>query len=370
VTATDSTGYELPTWAPLPARPDPALDELARRTATELRVHRALVVLVSKSGQVYPGAFGLPEPWESRRSMPLSHSMSLGVANDGRPMVVRDTREVPGLRDRFAVRDMAVVGFAAMPLADGDGRPVGVLSVGDDRPRDWTDEELATLRRLAGEASALVRVRVLELAEREARGEAERAHAAARRAVDAASAALTAAEAEADRARLVVRLSQELLPAQTLPDVLRAVDRCARSPLGAAVALLGLADTGRPDVRVWSVAPGAGPAADPVAVLPVSGAHPLTVAVAEHRLVLVPTRTELPGPVRLPGATADTSLTVPLALGQHAGTGGLLLGWDHRRDVDPWLSAVVGDLGRHVGHALDRVLLREARLALASAGTP
>jgi GAF domain-containing protein len=301
--------------------------------------------------------------------MPLTHSLSLGVAGDGRPMVVRDAREVPELRDRFAVQDLAVVGFAAMPLADGDGRPVGVLSVGDDRPRDWTDEELSALRRLADEATALLQVRALELAEREARAEADRAHDAARRAADAASAALAEAEAEADRARLAARLSSELLPARTLPDVLRTVDRFARSPLGAGVALVGLAGTGRPGLRVWAVTAGALPAADPVAVLPFPGPHPLTVAVGERRPVLVATLTELPGPEQVTGAAAGTSLAVPLTLGQHAATGGLLLGWDHHREVDPWLSAVVGDLGRHVGHALDRVLLREERLALAAAAT-
>src|SRR3569833_2576615 len=98
--ATVSTGYELPTWAALPARPDACFDELAGRVAAELRVPRALVVLISKGGQVYPGAFGLPEPWNSRRSMPLSHSMSLGVCSTGTPLVSRDARAGPGRRAR------------------------------------------------------------------------------------------------------------------------------------------------------------------------------------------------------------------------------------------------------------------------------
>jgi GAF domain-containing protein len=147
-TVTEITTYDLPTWAPLPARADPVFDELAHRTARELQSTRALVVLVSKSGQVYPGAFGLPEPWNTRRSMPLSHSLSLPVAGDGRPMVVRDTGQDAALRDRFAVREMKVVAFAAMPLQDVHGRPIGVLSVSDDRPRDWTPQELTALRRL------------------------------------------------------------------------------------------------------------------------------------------------------------------------------------------------------------------------------
>jgi GAF domain-containing protein len=360
-----TSGHELPTWAPLPARADPAFDELARRTAVELRAQRVLVVLVSKSGQVYPGAHGLPEPWNARRSMPLSHSMSAQVAGDGRPMVVRDAREHPELRDRFAVRDMGVVGFAAMPLEDVHGRPVGVLSVGDDRPREWTADELDALERLAGEASLTLQVRALQLAEQESQAAAERAVAGARTAAQDASTALVAAEAEADRARLVARLSTELLPAATIQAVLRAVDRFARSPLGASLALLGLAHAGCAEVDVHTAS---APGPRPVAVLPLTAAHPLVAAVREHRVVAVRSGAEgaaqFAGEGQLPVATVETSLSVPLELGQFAATGGLLLGWRQGRELDTGLSAVVIDVGRHVGLALDRVLLRDQRLRL------
>jgi hypothetical protein len=54
-------------------------------------------------------------------------------------------------------------------------------------------------------------------------------------------------------------------------------------------------------------------------------------------------------------------------LGQHTAAGGLLVGWEHHRELNAPLRAVVSDLARHVGHALDRVLLREQRLGLAAA---
>jgi len=367
VTTTDHTAYELPTWAPLPARADAGFDELASRVARELEVQRALVVLVSKSGQVYPGAHGLPEPWESRRSMPLTQSMSAQVAGDGRPMVVRDAREHAHLRDRFAVREMSIVGFAAVPLLDGHGHPVGVLSASDDRPRDWTEQELTTLRRLAGEAAALLRVRALELAEQEAAAASRRDSAAAQQAAEDARTALVEAEAAADRARVLARLAQELLPAETLLDVLRCADRLLRSPLGADRALVGLAESGSAELQVWATVAGDQPPVRGTAGLRLGDPHPLAVAVRERRVVPVASRAageaEFPGLVRRPvGAEASVSVSVPVLLGHHTSNGGLLVGWSAGRVVDDPLQAVVGDLARHVGHALDRVLLRDKRL--------
>jgi hypothetical protein len=44
----------------------------------------------------------------------------------------------------------------------------------------------------------------------------------------------------------------------------------------------------------------------------------------------------------------------------------VLIGWGHRRELHPRVEAVTVDLARHVGHALDRVLLRDQRLRLAA----
>jgi GAF domain-containing protein len=326
-------------------------------------------VLVSKSGQVYPGAHGLPEPWETRRSMPLSHSLGLRVVAGDRPLVLRDAREDPVLRTSPAVVEMQVVAYAAVPLPDVHGRPIGVLSVSDDRPRDWTQRELAALHRLAAEAARRLQFQALELAEREALAAAVRAADAAAKAAAAARTAFVEAEAAADRARIVARLSQDLSPAETLLDVLRAVDRFVRSPLGAGVALLGLADTGSTDLRVWAAVAGS-PLTTRVATgLALQDEHPLATALRERRPVPVASaaagEAEFPALARLP-VGAETSLAVPVELGQHTAAAGLLVGWRHTRVLDAPLPTVVTDLARHLGHALDRVLLRDQRLRLAA----
>ena len=367
-----SSAYELPTWAALPARADEGFDRLARTVAEQLAVPRALVVLVSKGGQVFPGAHGLAEPWATRRSMPLSHSMSQRVAATGSPLVIRDAREHPELADGPAVREIGVVAYAGVPLWDVHGRPTGVLCAIDVVPRDWTAEELAALGTHAAEGSRQLQFQAVELAEREARAAAVRDDTAARTAAEAARTAFVLAEADADRTRVVARLSAGLLGVQTLPELLSCVDRSVRSPLGAASVLLGVAEDGCPEVRVWAVATGGSPSPEPGAVLELSAAHPLTAAMRERRLVSVGTPAEVqesfPG-ARLPRGT-ETAVAVPLLLGQHTSEAGLLVAWTHRRELDPPVLAVAGDLGRHVGHGLDRVLLREQRGRLASTPPP
>ncbi|WP_181428853.1 GAF domain-containing protein, partial [Modestobacter versicolor] len=178
----------------------------------------------------------------------------------------------------------------------------------------------------------------------------------------------------ADRARVVARLSQELVPAESLLDVLRAVDRFLRSPLGAVVALLGVSEAGCDDLQVWALAAGAPPSNTPRAGLQLTDAHPLAAAVRERRPVPVTSRAageaEYAGLVRAPTGGAQTSLSVPMVLGQHSASGGLLVGWGLPREVDAPLEEVVVDLARHVGHALDRVLLRDQRLALGAPSAP
>ncbi|MEU2347717.1 GAF domain-containing protein [Modestobacter sp. NPDC049651] len=354
--------YELPTWAALPARPDPDFDRLAAQVATELAVQRVLVVLVSKAGQVFPGAFGLPEPWASQRSLPLSMSLSRHVVSTGRPLFVDDVLDAGELVDRAIVDQLGVRSHMAVALVDGRGRPIGALAASDDVPRHWTAHEAAVLERWAALCSRLLQTRALELAEQEAAAVAVRDDASARAAAESAREALLLAEAEADRARVVARLSSALLGAGGLGDVLRVADRLVRSPLGAATVALGVAESGSSDVRVWSTSTGSTPLDGPAAVLCLDDAHPLTAALRGRRVVVADPVTGAPPDVAaLPGGACASAVAVPLAMGQHASTGALLVCWRQPREIDGPVRAVVTDLAHHLGHALDRVLLREQR---------
>ena len=63
-----------------------------------------LVSLVQADQQVFPGMTGLPEPWGTKRSTPLSHSFCQHVVLAARPLVIDDARVHPLVRDNLAVR--------------------------------------------------------------------------------------------------------------------------------------------------------------------------------------------------------------------------------------------------------------------------
>ena len=361
--------FELPTWAPLPARPDPDFDRLAAEVAAELAAPEVLVILASKAGQVFPGAFGVREPWATRRSMPPTMSLSRRVTTTGRPMVLPDAAADPGLADPEMVAELGVGSFLAAPLFDGQGRPIGALAVADGVPRPWTPADLALLQRWAERCSRMLRTRALELAEQEAVAVAVRDDAAARVADDAARAALLLAEAEADRARVVARLSAALIEVTDLEGVLQVADRLVRSPLGAAMVALGVAASGSSDVRVWSTTSGGAPLDGPTATLCLDDAHPLAMALRGRQVVVADPGADVVPQLsaHLPGGPCASAVAVPLAMGQHASTGAMLVCWRQAREVDGPVRAVVTDLAQHLGHTLDRVLLREQRHRLRAA---
>jgi PAS domain S-box-containing protein len=155
----------------LDSPPEEAFDRLTRLAAKSLRVPVALVSLVDSDRQFFKSCVGtLPEPWHSRRQTPLSHSFCQHAVISGRPLVISDAREHPLVRDNGAIADLGVVAYAGVPLALSGGRVLGSFCVIDDKPRQWTDEELEILATLAAAAVGELELR-LALCERQAAGE-------------------------------------------------------------------------------------------------------------------------------------------------------------------------------------------------------
>ena len=138
----------LPERAPLPARALREFDWIARRAAGEVLVPVALVSLVDVRGQSMPGQFGLPEPWATRRSVRREHSLCSHVVTASGPLVIPDTAAHPLLAGHPAVRQFGVAACAGVPLT-ALGRSWGALSAVDVVPRDWTEDDIATLTGLA-----------------------------------------------------------------------------------------------------------------------------------------------------------------------------------------------------------------------------
>lgn len=150
---------DLPPLTPLPAEAAPIFDHFAQLVATRLVAPIALVSLVDVEGQVLPGAYGLPEPWNGERWTPLSHSFCQHVVTSGSPLVVANAHDNPLVADNLAIIELGVIAYAGVPLRTGPGPVVGAMCAIDHRPRQWTEVELEELTELAGECSSALSTR-------------------------------------------------------------------------------------------------------------------------------------------------------------------------------------------------------------------
>lgn len=140
----------------LDSQPDEAFDRLAAMAARLLDAPIALVSLVDEDRQFFKSCVGLDEPWSTRRETPLSHSFCRHAVESGEPLLVRDARIHPLVRENLAIRDLAVVAYAGIPLITADGHALGTLCVIDHVAREWTPEQVAELEVVAAAVVAQI----------------------------------------------------------------------------------------------------------------------------------------------------------------------------------------------------------------------
>src|SRR5688572_17103420 len=81
----------------LDTAPEEGFDRLTRMAARLLGASTSLISLVADDHQFFKSAIGLPEPWASTRTAPISFSFCSQVAATGEPLVVEDARKHPFL---------------------------------------------------------------------------------------------------------------------------------------------------------------------------------------------------------------------------------------------------------------------------------
>ena len=129
--------------------PQENFDRHARIASEALAAPVALISLVDADRQFFKSCLGLPEPWQSERATPLSHSFCQHTVAAREPLIVDDAREHPVLKDNLAIRDMNVVAYAGIPLIGSDGQALGTLCTIDDHPRHWTRHQVNLLKDIA-----------------------------------------------------------------------------------------------------------------------------------------------------------------------------------------------------------------------------
>lgn len=204
----------LPDQTMLDAVADHAFDRIASLVRAMLGVPVALVSLVDRYRQVFPGQSGLTTPLDELRTTPLTHSFCQHVVQSEAAVVVPDAREDPRLAQNLAIADYGFIGYAGAPLTDFDGTVIGSLCAIDFEPHPWTASEISLLTDLAAACSAELQLRT--------------------------------AAARADRAKrdteILLQLAETLSESQTIEQITTAVRRVARDRIGALSAGVGVLD--------------------------------------------------------------------------------------------------------------------------------
>ena len=133
----------------LDSPPEETFDRFTRLASRLFKTPVALVSLVDADRQFFKSAVGLPEPWQTRRETPLTHSFCKYAIASPEPLVIPDARKDPTFRDNPAVRELKIVAYAGVPLTVS-GCALGAFCVIDDEPHAWSYDEVQTLRDLAG----------------------------------------------------------------------------------------------------------------------------------------------------------------------------------------------------------------------------
>lgn len=333
---------------------DTSFDRYARMVRRALDVPVALVSLVEADRQVFPGAVGLPEPYQASRETPLSHSFCQYVVLDAAPLVVEDARLDARLLDNPAIPDLGVVAYAGWPLTDHDGTVIGSLCAIDGEPRCWTDAELEGLADLAAACSAEIAQRGLRLLAGDRAAQAGRAE---------------------QRTRVLLALSEGLSSTLTIDDVSGAVSLVAREVLGCDTTELWLRSL--PDPSAAILPPTFGEQGEEMLLVPDTSvafvaAEPRTLvtgtpggdALVEGRLVFFPDRAAEQAAYGA-GSRADRPgegrCYVPLRLGRQV-FGVLVLTWPEGRGWGLGERETVENLGAYTAEAVQRALLLQERI--------
>ncbi|WP_432492841.1 sensor domain-containing diguanylate cyclase [Kineococcus auxinigenes] len=135
------------------------LQRLVRTAARVLHVPVVMVSFVAADREIIEAAVGLPEPWASLRSTPLSHSLCAQVVRLDGPVVLFDARTHPTYREHAAVVEMGAGAYAGYPLRHG-GHTLGAFCAADFVPRQWSAGDLQLLEDLAAAVSGELGLRI------------------------------------------------------------------------------------------------------------------------------------------------------------------------------------------------------------------
>lgn len=143
------------------APPQAEYDNLTKLAADLIGVPVSLLSIVEfeNDRQFFKSHLGLPDPWATKQQTPLSHSFCQHVVKRNAPLVVDNAPEHFLVQDNLAIRDLGVIAYLGVPVCTQDGLPIGALCVIEGAPRQWTEQEVASLTQLAACVSDTIRLK-------------------------------------------------------------------------------------------------------------------------------------------------------------------------------------------------------------------
>jgi serine phosphatase RsbU (regulator of sigma subunit) len=323
----------LPLRTPIGAIADVAFDRIAGLVRTVLGVPGGRVSPAAARGQVFPGAAGLPAPYDRTRSTPLTHSFCQYVVRTAQPLIVPDARADPLLRDNLAVRDIGVTAYAGIPLLDLDGCVVGSLCAIDTEPRQWTAAEIGLLTDLAATCQAELQLR----------------------------AAATAASDAQDRTSALLALSETLSTTMSTADISVAVSKLGVDRLGASFGGITVLDADRKVLSYVDLSALPPSITEPYSSFPLVSPTPSATALATDRALYFGDLDDLRAGYSRVADILDEAGTgacayLPLRVGEQP-LGTLSLIWNAPRSFDVADRALLDGLARYTAQAVARALL-------------
>ncbi len=86
-----------------------AFDRFSRLAARFTKSPVALISLIDSDRQNFKSCIGLPEPLNTLRETPLSHSFCQHNRKAEQPLIISDARTNPQFKDNLAVRDFKAI---------------------------------------------------------------------------------------------------------------------------------------------------------------------------------------------------------------------------------------------------------------------
>ena len=130
----------------LDTQPEESFDRVTRLAAKALRVPIVLISLVDESRQWFKSRVGVEVPMTSRHVYFCGHTVF-----ECCPVIVRDA----ALDPRFSGNPLVlgppfIRAYLGIPIYTKNGQPIGTLCAIDQKSRDFSEDDVATLNEYAG----------------------------------------------------------------------------------------------------------------------------------------------------------------------------------------------------------------------------